>query len=75
MVENGGPLRIWANMNIGRKGNSFVEDIKNPAVYRLELDIKDSPRDIFIRLDGWVKGNAGITTSDPNRHCISLHRY
>ncbi|CAG2177971.1 unnamed protein product, partial [Oppiella nova] len=33
------------------KGKPFVEGIKSPAVYRLELDIKDSPKDTFIRLD------------------------
>ncbi|CAG2169749.1 unnamed protein product [Oppiella nova] len=50
------------------KGKPFVEGIKSPAVYRLELDIKDSPRDTFIRLDGWVKGNAFINGFNIGRY-------
>ncbi|CAG2179343.1 unnamed protein product [Oppiella nova] len=51
------------------KGKPFVEGIKSPAVYQLELlDIKDSPRDTFIRLDGWVKGNAFINGFNIGRY-------
>ncbi|CAG2175721.1 unnamed protein product, partial [Oppiella nova] len=50
------------------KGKPFIEGIKSPAVYRLELDIKDSPRDTFIRLDGWVKGNAFINGFNIGRY-------
>ena len=50
------------------KGKPFVEGIKSPAVYRLELDIKDSPKDTFIRLDGWSKGNVFINDFNIGRY-------
>ena len=50
------------------KGKPFVEGIKSPAVYRFELDIKDSPRDTFIRLDGWSKGNVFINDFNIGRY-------
>ncbi|CAG2166179.1 unnamed protein product, partial [Oppiella nova] len=50
------------------KGKPFIEGLKSPAVYRFELDIKDSPRDTFIRLDGWVKGNAFINAFNIGRY-------
>ncbi|CAG2175649.1 unnamed protein product, partial [Oppiella nova] len=50
------------------KGKPFVEGIKSPAVYRLELDIRDSPKDTFIRLDGWSKGNVFINDFNIGRY-------
>ncbi|CAG2178924.1 unnamed protein product, partial [Oppiella nova] len=50
------------------KGKPFVEGLKSPAVYRFELGIKDSPRDTFIRLDGWSKGNVFINDFNIGRY-------
>jgi hypothetical protein len=37
------------------KGRAF-ESVKSPALFRAELDIKDTPRDTFLKLDNWTKG-------------------
>jgi len=37
------------------KGRPF-ESVKSPALFRAELDIKDTPRDTFLKLDKWNKG-------------------
>jgi len=33
-----------------------LESIKSPALFRAELDIKDTPKDTFLKFDKWNKG-------------------
>ncbi|XP_054166384.1 beta-galactosidase-1-like protein 2 [Oppia nitens] len=50
------------------KGNPFVDNLKSPAFYRTELIINGSPKDTFIRLDHWVKGNVFINGFNLGRY-------
>ncbi|CAG2121519.1 unnamed protein product, partial [Medioppia subpectinata] len=50
------------------KGKPFVEGIKSPSLYRLSLDIKESPSDTFVRLDGWTKGNVFVNGFNAGRY-------
>ncbi|XP_054166390.1 beta-galactosidase-1-like protein 2 [Oppia nitens] len=50
------------------RGNPFVDNLKSPAFYRSELIINGSPKDTFIRLDHWVKGNVFINGFNLGRY-------
>ena len=49
------------------KGIPF-ENVKSPALFRAELDIKDKPRDTFLKLDKWTKGNVFVNGFNVGRY-------
>jgi hypothetical protein len=57
----------------------FVEDLKaekgralhtvdSPALFRAELDIKEKPRDTFLKLDKWTKGSVFVNGFNVGRY-------
>jgi len=46
---------------------SFV-NVKSPALFKAELDIIGTPKDTFLKLDNWVKGNAFINGFNIGRY-------
>ena len=50
------------------KGKPFVEGVKSPAVYRLEVDISGQPVDTYVRLDRWTKGNVFVNGFNAGRY-------
>jgi hypothetical protein len=51
------PLEFKENFFEGLKAEKWkpFEDIKLPAIYRAVLDIKDIPKDTFLKLEKWTK--------------------
>ncbi|CAG2102510.1 unnamed protein product [Medioppia subpectinata] len=54
------------------KGQPFVAGVDSPALYRMELSVKDSPVDTFLRLDGWTKGQVFVNGFNVGRHYSSV---
>ena len=52
------------------KGRSYVkgQTQHSPTLYRAELDIKDKPRDTFLRFDNWKKGVVFINNFNIGRY-------
>ena len=52
------------------KGKSYVkrQTQQSPTLYRAELDIKDKPRDTFLRLDNWKKGVVFVNNFNIGRY-------
>ncbi len=51
------PLEFKQKFVEGLKAEKWkpFENTKHPAVYRAELDIADTPKDTFLKLDNWTK--------------------
>ncbi len=51
------PLEFKQNFIEGLKTDKWkpYENIKKPAIYRAVLDIKDTPKDTFLKLEKWTK--------------------
>jgi len=44
------------------------ENIKSPAMFRAELDVTGAPKDTFLKLDNWTKGNAFVNGFNIGRY-------
>jgi beta-galactosidase len=45
-----------------------LETVNSPALFRAELDIKDKPRDTFLKLDKWTKGSVFVNGFNVGRY-------
>ena len=50
------------------KWNSGSENVKTPAIYKAQLEITGEPKDTFLRLTGWTKGNAFVNGFNLGRY-------
>ena len=50
------------------KGRSVGKANAGPSLFRAVLDIKDKPRDTFLRLDNWKKGNVFVNGFNIGRY-------
>ena len=50
------------------KGRPVGKHVSSPSLFRAELHIKDKPRDTFIRLNNWKKGNVFVNGFNIGRY-------